>query len=103
MGYFTNQDGEPINAKWAHLGARWVEEDCDYLGRLSADIEAGGGIDSIDPDFTIGDVVSLIVGGPDMVVVDVCEDCGSIEVVWVQPDGFVMRDAFPEEALIEVV
>lgn len=58
--------------------------------------------EELDTDFTIGDVVSLIVGGPDMVVVDVCEDCGSVEVVWVQPDGFVMRDAFPEEALIEV-
>lgn len=55
-----------------------------------------------DSDFNIGDVVSLIVGGPDMVVLDVCE-CGNVEVAWATSDGDVMRDAFPEEALIEVV
>lgn len=57
---------------------------------------------SLPDDFTVGDVVSLIVGGPDMVVLDVCE-CGSIEVAWATSDGDVMRDAFPEEALVSVV
>ena len=55
-----------------------------------------------DPDtFTIGDVVSLIVGGPDMVVISVCE-CGTVEVAWADSDGDVMVDVFPEEALVHV-
>ena len=53
-----------------------------------------------DESFAIGDVVNLIVGdGPDMVVISTCE-CGTVEVAWIQPDGTVMVDVFPEEVLV---
>lgn len=49
--------------------------------------------------FDIGDVVSLIVGGPAMVVISVCE-CSTVEVAWSDSDGDVCVDVFPEEALV---
>jgi uncharacterized protein YodC (DUF2158 family) len=52
-----------------------------------------------DDSFDIGDIVSLIVGGPDMVVISVCE-CGTVEVAWSDSDGDVCVDAFPVEALV---
>ena len=52
-------------------------------------------------DFAIGDIVCLIVGGPHMVVISTCE-CGTVEVAFAQPDGSVMVDVFPEEALVHV-
>lgn len=55
-----------------------------------------------DDEFDIGDVVSLIVGGPDMVVISVCE-CGTVEVAWADSAGDVTVDVFPEAALIHVV
>ncbi len=55
-----------------------------------------------DPDFEIGDVVSLIVGGPDMVIIGLCE-CGTVEVAWADSEGDVCVDVFPEEALYHVV
>jgi len=61
---------------------------------------ATGLADTDDDSFAIGDVVNLIVGdGPDMVVISTCE-CGSVEVAWIQPDGAVMIDVFPEEVLV---
>lgn len=47
--------------------------------------------------FVVGDIVSLVTGSPDMVVVDVCE-CGSVDVVWYDEDGF-NEASLPEEAL----
>lgn len=57
--------------------------------------------DAISDDFEIGDVVSLIVGGPDMVVYSMCE-CGTVEVAWADSDGDIQVDVFPEEALVHV-
>ena len=54
-----------------------------------------------DDTFEVGDVVSLLVGGPDMVVLSSCE-CGMVEVAWAKMDGDVMVDTFPEEALVGV-
>ena len=51
-----------------------------------------------DVEFEVGDVVSLIVGGPDMVVISIAEsDC--LEVAWADSDGDVNVDVFPAEAL----
>lgn len=55
--------------------------------------------DDIGHEFDIGDVVSLIVGGPDMVVISTCER-GCVEVAWADSDGDVNIDVFPEEALV---
>jgi uncharacterized protein YodC (DUF2158 family) len=52
-----------------------------------------------DDTFEIGDIVRLIVGGPDMVVISVCE-CGTVEIAWVDSDGDVNIDVLPEEALV---
>lgn len=52
-----------------------------------------------DLPIEIGDIVSLVVGGPDMVVISTCE-CGTVEVAWVDSDGDVVTDVFPEEALV---
>lgn len=48
--------------------------------------------------FVIGDIVALVTGSPDFVVVDVCE-CGSVHVAWYDDNG--MNDSYlPEEALV---
>ena len=54
-----------------------------------------------DTTHEIGDIVSLIVGGPDMVVISLCE-CGTVEVAWIKADGDVAVDVFPEEALVNM-
>jgi len=60
------------------------------------------GVSDILPSpFAVGDIVSLIVGGPDMVVISVCE-CSTVEVAWATTSGDVMVDVFPEEALVYV-
>lgn len=51
-----------------------------------------------DLEFEIGDVVSLIVGGPVMVVISIA-DCDCLEVAWADSDGDVNVDVFPVEAL----
>ncbi len=51
--------------------------------------------------FNVGDIVSLIIGGPDMVVIGVCE-CSTVEVAWADSNGDVQVDVFPVEALIYV-
>ncbi|TGP65437.1 DUF2158 domain-containing protein [Mesorhizobium sp. M2D.F.Ca.ET.225.01.1.1] len=56
-------------------------------------------IPETDDAFEVGDIVNLIVGGPDMVVTGVCDECGDITVHWIKIDGDVMSDVFPEEAL----
>lgn len=35
-----------------------------------------------DGRYEPGDIVMLVSGGPDMTVVDVCEDCGEVEVAF---------------------
>ena len=55
----------------------------------------------IEDTFEIGDIVSLVVGGPDMVVISACE-CGTVEVAWADSDGDVAVDVFPEEALVPI-
>lgn len=71
------------------------------------DVRASYGLDPLPeaPDtFEIGDVVNLVVGGPDMTVVGVCDECGTVEVAWFDGDdesGWVFhREVFPEEALV---
>ncbi len=34
-----------------------------------------------------GDIVWLVSGGPDMTVIDVCPDCGEVEVAWFSDGG----------------
>lgn len=55
---------------------------------------------SLPDTYDVGDVVRLIVGGPDMVVLGYCEECGDVDVAWGTSDFDVMRDTFPEEALV---
>ena len=71
---------------------------CDYAVGASGSVALGA---HTGADFEIGDIVSLIVGGPDMVVISTCE-CGTVEVAWAKMDGDVMVDVFPEEALVHV-
>lgn len=33
-------------------------------------------------DYNIGDHVELTTGGPTMVVLDVCDECGDVDVAW---------------------
>lgn len=48
--------------------------------------------------FIVGDVVTLISGGPALTVLNVCE-CGTVEVAWF--DGASLSVQFlPEEALV---
>ena len=50
-----------------------------------------------------GDIVQLISGGPDMTVLDVCVDCGEVEVAWFNIDeesGWTFfNETFPSIAL----
>ena len=54
-----------------------------------------------EPKREVGDVVCLVTGSPDMVVVDVCEDCGTVEVAWYD-EGGMNHDVSPEEAIVDV-
>lgn len=62
--------------------------------------EFGLDIAGLDSEFQPGDIVELSVGGPDMVVLSMC-DCGMVEVAWAE-DGKVRIEVFPDEALIDV-
>ena len=48
----------------------------------------------------IGDVTSLIIGGPEMVVIDTCAECGMVDVAWIDSDGDVAIERFAEEVLV---
>lgn len=51
--------------------------------------------------YETGDVVELLVGGPDMVVLDVCADCGNVDVAWF--NGEELETAtLPFEVLVPV-
>ncbi|MGH8466281.1 MAG: hypothetical protein ACRER5_19240 [Pseudomonas sp.] len=50
--------------------------------------------------FVEGQVVELIIGGPAMQVVDVCEDCGEVEAVHVNSAGDLIFNTFPPECLV---
>jgi uncharacterized protein YodC (DUF2158 family) len=64
---------------------------------LIADLTAAIG------NYEPGDVVTLVSGGPDMTVLDVCLDCGEVEVAWFNFDdenGFAFyNETFPSIAL----
>lgn len=51
--------------------------------------------------FVPGQVVELIIGGPAMQVVDVCEDCGEVEAVYVDSVGDLIFNTFPPECLVD--
>ncbi|RWO08215.1 hypothetical protein [Mesorhizobium sp.] len=55
---------------------------------------------SVDFDgFVAGDIVNLITGSPDLVVLSACDECGSVEVAWF--DGASLSVQFlPEEVLV---
>ena len=57
---------------------------------------------SLPPTFEPGDIVSLLVGGPDLVVLSYCDECGDVAVAWIDSDGDVQTEVFPEEVLIDV-
>jgi uncharacterized protein YodC (DUF2158 family) len=46
-----------------------------------------------------GDIVTLVSGGPDMTVIDVCADCGEVHVAWfnfAEDTGFhLYEESFP--------
>lgn len=72
----------------------------DFIAGVEADMAAHGcecGCGLVG--FEIGEVVSLIVGGPDMVVISACE-FDTVEVAWADSDGDVNIDVFPVEALV---
>lgn len=37
--------------------------------------------------FIEGEIVSLVSGGPDMTVLDYCDDCDTVEVAWFNGDA----------------
>jgi len=49
--------------------------------------------------FIEGQIVKLVIGGPNMVVLDVCNDCGDVDVAWVDPEGDISFGVFPDAAL----
>ena len=53
-----------------------------------------------ETEFAIGDIVTLITGSPDMVVISTCE-CDTVEVAWYDDDGMNI-EVFPVEALVAV-
>jgi uncharacterized protein YodC (DUF2158 family) len=46
-----------------------------------------------------GDIVEIVTGGPHMVVIDVCTDCGEVEAAYTDSDGDVVFNTFPAIAL----
>lgn len=52
--------------------------------------------------FVEGQVVKLVLGGPDLVVIDVCDDCGEVEVAWIDSDQDISFGSFPTDALRSV-
>lgn len=57
------------------------------------------------PDYDIfvpGEIVTLPIGGPALLVVDVCEDCGEVETVHVDSDNDLAFNQWPPEALVRV-
>lgn len=51
-----------------------------------------------DPTFEIGDIVTLLTGGPHMTVLGVCDDCGNTDVAWFDGDSLEIV-TLPEVAL----
>ncbi len=69
------------------------------LGAPEGDFTAYHVCDADDFDgFVVGDIVSLVTGSPDMVVLDVCEECGTVDVAWYDDSGFNIL-SLPEDAL----
>jgi hypothetical protein len=52
-----------------------------------------------DGAFHPGDIVALVTGGPDMVVVSVCDDCGEVETVHTNSDDDIEFNTFPAVVL----
>ncbi|MGX9144992.1 YodC family protein [Mesorhizobium sp. 128a] len=48
--------------------------------------------------FAVGDLVTLLSGGPALTVIHVC-DCGTVEVAWFDGASLSVQD-LPEEALV---
>lgn len=53
-----------------------------------------------DDEYWPGDIVTLVVGGPHMVVIAACPDCGDVEVRYVDSNGDIHSDVVPEAALV---
>jgi len=50
--------------------------------------------------FATDQVVQLIIGGPPLLVVDVCGDCGEVETVYVDSVGDLIFNSFSSESLV---
>jgi len=61
-------------------------------------------IETNSPDhystFVTDQVVKLIIGGPPLLVVDVCDDCGEVETVYVDSLGDLIFNSFSPESLV---
>ncbi|MER9135130.1 YodC family protein [Mesorhizobium sp. M0830] len=57
-------------------------------------------VETAEDVFAVGDVVSLIIGGPPMVVIAACQECGDIDVRFTDSNGDVLSDVLPQEALV---
>ena len=59
--------------------------------------------DNFNGQYAPGDIVGVLSGGPAMTVVDVCPDCGEVEVSWFNYDdegGFTyFNESFPSICL----
>lgn len=52
-----------------------------------------------DDELIVGDVVQLLTGSVDMVVIAAC-DCGTVEVAWYDDFGGMQVEVFPAEVLV---
>ncbi|MDX8495871.1 DUF2158 domain-containing protein [Mesorhizobium sp. VK22B] len=56
-------------------------------------------IPETEDDFEVGDVVTLVSGGPALTVLHVCGECGTVEVAWFDGASLSVQD-LPEDALV---
>lgn len=52
--------------------------------------------------FVEGEIVTLPIGGPALMVVETCDDCGEVETVHVDSDGDLSFNQWPAGVLMRV-
>ena len=58
-------------------------------------------LDAYKP-FVEGEVAKLVIGGPDLLVLDYSDDCNTVDVAWIDSEGDIQFADFPGEAIARV-